>query len=163
MFDFQKRRNRFLELIKKVKLKHGLVGNYQSHDLRSTFLELLLDLRDRDLDLETCVELVDLVLFDKKNGQKTTISRLQEQYEGYSDYMLGSYVKLGLDPNDNLMQELVEIDLEHGISVDQLVTSGWFYYQKWPLIHGLEVVVFKSRKVNDIMFKAALKLVMFLF
>ena len=62
-------------------------------------------------------------------------------------------MKLGVKPNYDLMQKLVEIDLENEFSVDQLVTSGWFYYSSWPIIQGLVEVVFKSKEIWDIMHK----------
>ena len=158
MFDTEKCRSRFREIIESIEQKAQLSINYEKfgESLLLVFYNLLDELGNYQLETETCVELVDL-LFYKKNSEKSTISRLHEVFEGYSDYMLRSYMKLGLDPNDNLMQELIELDLDHGVTVDELVTSGWFYYHKWPLIQGLEHIIFKSKTVYDIMFKVALE------
>ena len=161
MFDTEKCRSRFREIFESIKQKAQLSIDFDnsSENLFLAFYELLGELRGYDLEMETCVELLDLLQFgfDLEEDKKSTVSRFQTSYEGYSDFMLKTYMKLRIDPNDNLLQELVEFDLDHGIMVDQLVSSGWFYYQKWPLIHGLENIILKSRNVYDIMFKVALK------
>ena len=76
-------------------MNNELTGDYKGDDLQSLFDKLLLELRGFDLDLETCVEFVDLILFDTENGAKTTTSRLREKYEDYSDFMLGGYCHSG--------------------------------------------------------------------
>ena len=53
-------------------------------------------------------------------------------------------MRLGLEPNDRLLQQLVEFDLAHGFTINQLVTSGWFYYRKWSFIEGLQEVILLS-------------------
>ena len=143
MLDSVRRKSRFREIVDRIKREADLSIDFDTfgENLNLDFDELLFELRNRpdyELDLETCVELVDLILFDEKNGEKSTISRLQEKYDGYSDFMLGSYMKLGLEPNDILLEKLIEFDLDHGFTVDQLVTSGWFYYRRGNLIEGLE-------------------------
>ena len=156
MFDTEKRETRFREIFESIKQKSQLSTDYDNFggNLYLAFFDLLGELHNYDMAL--CVELIDLLHFKPEDSGKSTVSRLQEYYEGYSDFMLKTYMKLRLDPNDNLLQELVEFDLDHGVTVDQLVTSGWFYYHKWPLIQGLEHVVLKSKNVFDIMLKVAL-------
>ena len=156
MFDLEKRERRFFELIEKVKLNNELTGDYKGDDLQSLFDKLLLELRGFDLDLETCVEFVDLILFDTENGAKSTIWRLQQKYEGYSDFMLGSFMKLGLEPNDKLLKQLVQFDLDNGFTVDQLVTSGWFHYRKWNSVEGLQKIILQSNKTWYTMLKAVI-------
>ena len=158
MFDSKKRKSRFREKLEQTQQNGNLSTDFELsvENLSLTFGQLLTALKNSqeyDLDLETCVELVDLLLFDEKNAEKSTISRLREKYEGYSDFMLSSYMELGLDPNDNLMQNLVEFDLKHGFTVDQLVTSGWFYYRNWRLNESHYEIVTKSNEIWDIMHK----------
>ena len=159
MLDSEKRISRFREIIQKVKQKFNLSIDLESlgENLNLAFDELLVELRNYDLEIGTCVELVDLLLFDEKTVEKSTVSRLPEKYEGYSDFMLGSYMKLGIAPDDSLLQSLVLFDLDKGFTVDQLVTSGWFYYRNWNFIAGLEEVVFKSRRIWDTMHKVVIK------
>ena len=161
MFDAEKRISRFREILDSIKQEAGLSCDFDNSDenLYVAFYNILRELRYYDLEFETCVELIDLLHFGPKNGEKSTVARFYESYECYSDYMLKSYLKLGLDPNDNLLRELIEFDIHHEVTVDQLVTSGWFYYQNWPLIDGLENLIFKSKNVFDIMLKVALEYV----
>ena len=162
MFDAKKRKSRFRVIFDSIKQKARLSSSYEDFgefECRD-FDNLLGELRNYDLEMDTYVELIDLVMigyFDPKKGEKSTILRIQQMYDGYSDFMLGSYMKLGMPPNDNLLQQLVEFDLYHGVTVDQVVTNGWFYFYNWPLIQGLEHVIFKSKNVYEIMFKVALE------
>ena len=159
MFNSEKQNRRFHEIVNRIKpnLNSDEDKDFCGNNLNLTFHKLLVELRNYNLEVDTYVELVDLLLFDEKNGEKSTISRLRQKYEGYSDFMLGTYMKIGLEPNDQLLQNLVEFDLDHGFTVDQLVKSGWFYYRKWSLIHGLEKVILQSIKTSDIMQKVVMR------
>ena len=162
MFDAKKRRSRFREIFDSIKQKAQLSIDYDNlgEDLFLEFQNLLGELRNYDLEMETCVELIDVVMsayFYRKNDEKSTVLRIQQMYDGYSGFMLKSYMRLCIGPNDNLLQDLVKFDLYHGVTVNQLVTNGWFYFHNWPLIQGLEHVIFKSKNVYNIMLKVALK------
>ena len=153
MFDSKKCRLRFFELVRSIgKTELGDFRSLSQH-LIGDFDRLLENLGNYELDLELCVELIDLVLFDMENEEQSTISRLSIMYDGYSDFMLTSYMKLGLVPDDVLMKNLAKFDLDHGFTIDQLVSSGWFYYCECPLIQGLDQVILRSKKVGDIIYK----------
>ena len=147
MFDSKKCRLRFSELVKSIGKPELCDYKRPSQNLIKDFEKLLGDLGNYELDLELCVELIDLVLFDLHDEEKSTISRLSKKYDGYSDFMLASYMRIDLVPNDVLMENLAKLELHHGFTFDQLVSSGWFYYYEWPLIQGLEQVILKSKKV----------------
>ena len=161
MFDAEKRKSRFRKILDLIKEEAQLSISYDNFggNLYLAFFNLLGELRNYDIEMETWVELIDLLHFNAENGKKSTVYRLQEDYEGYSDFMLKSYIKLRLDPNADLMQKLVEFDLDHGVTVDQLVTSGWFYYPIFAPTEELQHVILKSKNVCDIMSKVALKYV----
>ena len=154
MLDSAKRKKRFYEILVSINKETQLSNDYDNfgENLSLAFCKFLGELENYDLKFETCVELVDLILF-AENDNRPTITRLREKYEGYSDFMLGNYMKLGKAPDDTLMQKLAKFDLGNGFAVDQLVTSGWFYFREWHPTCDFNEVIEKSNKVWDIIFK----------
>ena len=158
MFDPKKRKRQFCKIVDQMKLKANLSTCFAifSDNLNLAFDKLLIELQSHDLEMKTCVQLIDLVLYDEKNGGKSTVARLLEKYKGYSDFMLGSYMRLRREPNDRLLKELIKFDLDNGLTIDQLVTSGWFYYRMWNSIEGLENVILQSKETWDNLHKVVI-------
>ena len=55
-------------------------------------------------------------------------------------------MRLRLEPNDRLLKELIKFDFDNGFTIDQLVTSGSFYYRMCNSIEGLEKVILQSEE-----------------
>ena len=87
MFDPKERKRQFCKIVDQTKLKANLSTCFAifSDNLNLAFDKLLIELQNHDLEMKTCVQLIDLVLYDEKNGGKSTVARLMEKYEGYSE------------------------------------------------------------------------------